>query len=398
MRISSGFSTAFQARTAAIEAIDQAVDGSEGPPDWVVVYASVELDPDDVAKAVHEAFPDVPVHGATSCLGAMTEAGFHSDEGRGLAVLAVRDAAGSYGTGVAQIGDDPRQAAADALIHALGDADRMGEQPAVVWLSAVPGSEEQVLAGIHDVIGTTTPIAGGSAADNTIEGTWRQFHRGEALQDNVVVSVLFPSTPLHHSFHNGYSPTEHTGRVTAADGRTLREIDGRPAADVYAEWTGESVELPSEGGSILAESTMRPLGRRVEAADGEELFVLAHPATLHPDGSIDLFADIDVGDILIGMRGTSESLVTRAGRVATAALHRGALEPADVAGALVVYCAGCMLAVREDMPRVATEMREALGGNPFIGTFTFGEQGCFVGGDNHHGNLMISVVAFARPV
>ena len=48
------------------------------------------------------------------------------------------------------------------------------------------------------------------------------------------------------------------------------------------------------------------------------------------------------------------------------------------------------------MEEVATEVREALGGKPFLGAFTFGEQGCFTGGESHHGNLMISVVVFEK--
>ena len=42
-----------------------------------------------------------------------------------------------------------------------------------------------------------------------------------------------------------------------------------------------------------------------------------------------------------------------------------------------------MLAVQEEMDGVVQQMRAALGDAPFLGTFTFGEQGCFVGGDNY---------------
>jgi len=41
---------------------------------------------------------------------------------------------------------------------------------------------------------------------------------------------------------------------------------------------------------------------------------------------------------------------------------------------------------------VVDGLREALSGLPFLGSFTFGEQGCFVRGTNRHGNLGISVV------
>ena len=367
----------------------------DAPPDWIVAYPSVGLDGEGVARALAENVGSVPTHAATSCLGAMTAAGFHSDDGCGVGVLAIHDPEGDYGTAMAPLGEDPAAAASTAVIEALTNAGRPGEQPMLIWLSAVPGSEEAVLAGIHAVVGVHTPIAGGSAADNTIAGEWRQFLDGAVLEGYVVVSALFPSKQISQSFHSGYLDTDVEGIVTRAEGRRLYEIDGRPAGEVYADWAeGDIDEFLPGGGNILAASTMHPLGRRAEGLDGEQNYVLSHPANLYPDGSIDLFADIEDGDRLIRMRGTTDSLVSRAGRVATSALRHGGLEPAAIAGALVVYCAGCMLAVQEEMDGVVEQMRSALGGAPFLGTFTFGEQGCFVGGDNYHGNLMISVVVF----
>lgn len=395
MRITTGWSTEIDGAVAVRAALETALGELDAAPDWVVAFPSVGLDGDAVASALAATVGDIPVHAATSCLGAMTNAGFHVEDGRGIGVLAIEDPAGSYGTAVQPLGDDPSAAASAAVLAALERAGRPGEQPMLIWLSAVPGSEEAVLAGIHAVVGMKTPIAGGSAADNTIAGEWRQFNGGEVLEDHVVVSALFPSTRVHHSFHSGYLETQTEGTVTRSEGRRLYEIDGRPAGAVYAEWAEGDIDafLP-EGGNILAASTMHPLGRRADGLDGEQNYVLAHPASLHPDGSIDLFADIGDGDRLIRMRGTADSLVTRAGRVATSALRSGGVDASSIAGALVVYCAGCMLAVQEEMGGVVQQMRSALDDAPFLGTFTFGEQGCFVGGDNYHGNLMISVVVF----
>jgi hypothetical protein len=69
--------------------------------------------------------------------------------------------------------------------------------------------------------------------------------------------------------------------------------------------------------------------------------------------------------------------------------------PESLAGGLMVYCAGCMLAVDSRMPEVASKVAEAFSGTPFLGCFTFGEQGCVVE-RNVHGNLMISAIAFGR--
>jgi hypothetical protein len=113
---------------------------------------------------------------------------------------------------------------------------------------------------------------------------------------------------------------------------------------------------------------------------------------MQPDGSIDLFADLAEGDRLWQMAGSADSLVARAGRVAAQAREE-LRDP--IAGALVVYCGGCMLAVRERMAEVRAGVNAALGGAPWLGVFTFGEQGAALGSQAEHGNLMISCTSFA---
>jgi hypothetical protein len=95
------------------------------------------------------------------------------------------------------------------------------------------------------------------------------------------------------------------------------------------------------------------------------------------------------------MRGEKGRLIERAGRVAARAVERLPGGPASLAGGLMVYCAGCMLAVDEQMANVSQEVARSLGGAPFLGCFTFGEQGHFAH-RNLHGNLMISAIAFGR--
>ena len=95
------------------------------------------------------------------------------------------------------------------------------------------------------------------------------------------------------------------------------------------------------------------------------------------------------------MKGDRRRLVERAGRVARQAKAHLGSSAGTVAGGLVVYCGGCRLAVGEDISEVSALVAEAFEGAPFIGCFTFGEQGLLVD-RNVHGNLMISAVAFGR--
>src|SRR5262249_55418304 len=122
-----------------------------------------------------------------------------------------------------------RAAGARAARRAVEEANRAGELPSMMWLGTAPGSEEEVLLGIADVVGSKLPVYGGSSGDNAIKGAWSQVVRGKAQRNGVVVSALFPSGDVSCAFSSGYSPTSSKGRVTRAGQRLMAEIDGEPA-------------------------------------------------------------------------------------------------------------------------------------------------------------------------
>lgn len=356
------------------------------PPDFVSMHLNCALGAASRPAAG-------ALHGATSCLGAMTGAGVHD----GVAAFAIEDPDGCYGSAAEPYGADARAAATRAVTRALARADRSGETPDLVWLSATPGVEEAVLAGIEAVVGADVPIIGGSAADNSVEGGWFVLDAETTTGAGLVVTVLFPSTAISFAYQNGYSPTGRQGMVTRASGRTIHEIDGQPAMQVYSDWTQGAVRPPQTSTgteAILSESTLWPLGREVTQLGGVPFYLLAHPATAHGSGDVDIFATVAEGETLTLMTGTVDSLTDRAGRVAALARKLGPGETRPVAGALMIYCGGCMLTVRDGLDRVVSGVDAALGGAPFLGAFTFGEQGALVGAGNRHGNLMISCIIF----
>ncbi len=333
------------------------------------------------------------LHGATSCLGAMTNGGYT----KGVAAFAIDDPDGAYGTAVQAFEGNPKVAASIATKNALIAADRMGEQPDLIWVSVTPGCEEDVLEGIESIVGPDVPIVGGSAADNSVEGNWFVFGSAQREAEGVIVSVLFPSVPVSLAYQNGYSPTEHRGVITKSDGRKVFEIDGLPALGVYSRWTGGEIAPTIQGSgdkAILSESTFWPLGREVSQLGNVPFYLLAHPAVAHVDGSIELFANVETGEEVVLMNGTKTGLITRAGRVANTARRAGGLDERQVLGALMIYCGGCMLSVQDQLDEVVNGVNSALGESPFVGAFTFGEQGALLRAGNRHGNLMISCVVF----
>ncbi|MBL1435589.1 MAG: FIST C-terminal domain-containing protein [Rhodobacteraceae bacterium] len=388
-------SQAADTRTMAREIAGAIAAHNKAPPDFVALHLSALYDIDAARTGMETA---KILHGATSCKGVMTDKGLYTQGGIGAGAFCIWDADGDYGSACVAAKDNPKQAAVEATLLALKAAGRSGESPMIIWLSTSPGAEEAVLVGIESVVGKRVPILGGSAADNDISGNWQVFDKTQSVSSGVTVSVLFPSTDVSFSYHNGYAPTDISGVVTKVAGRLLCEIDNRPAAQVLDEWTQGAVIPHSSTGpvSILSESTLSPLGRYLDDVRGLPYFLLAHPSEVYPDGSIGLFADVQLGETLTLMEGSIESLTARAGKVASLSAKLGNMASDDISGGLMVYCGGCMLAVEDHMEDVISGVQRALPATPFLGVFTFGEQGVVIDGSNHHGNLMISCILFSK--
>ena len=395
MKIASSWSIKPDSRAAAEEAYGSLLQKLADKPRLILVHSSCLYDSEELLRRLAELAPDIPMQGGTSCLGVMTEEGIHNKDAFGLGLLGIADGAGDYGAGMAEITADPRGATRTALEQAFLQAGRRGEVPSVVLVASVPGHEEAIISAIEEHVGGGVPIIGGTTADNDMSGQWRQFANGKVSRQGVAVAVLFPSGEIGFSFHSGYEPTGLRGKATRAEGRVLYEIDGRPAAQVYNEWTDGLIAgvLPA-GGSLVPTATFNPLGNPVGQVRGIPYYRLSYPVEVLPGEALLLFTEVCQDSEIEMMRGTPDSLVTRTGRVAAAAIEAAPFPAKDIQGALVLFCTGCMLAIQERMTEPWAGLREALSGMPFLCAFTLGEQGCFISGENRHANLMVVVLLF----
>ena len=392
---------------AALAALASRLD-PHAQPAFLCVFYDADHDDRRISAFLRQRFPDAAVIGGTSCAGVMTDAGLAGKGSIGL--LMVDDADGDYGSAACRLDGDPAGCAERTLRAALADADCEGELPELIWIYQSPGQEEKVIEGLRRVVGERCPIIGGSSADNTVEGRWRQLGPQGPLDDGLVIAVLFPSGGIGFAFQGGYEPSGangvvtrisadpalDSGVVTESSGRAILAIDGEPAAEVYNRWIGGFLEgRLAGGGNILAETTMFPLGVDTGKVEDVSHYLLIHPERILGNGGLSTFASIGVGTRVYSMHGDRARLIERAGKVAASAAAVLPGGPENVAGALIVYCAGCMLAVGEEMPKVSQAVVDSLSGQPFVGCFTFGEQG-FMLDRNAHGNLMISAVVFGR--
>jgi hypothetical protein len=397
MKAASVISLDRDSTVAAANCITEILTAGVGQPGYIMIQANAGLNLGEIVRQVLTKWPTCSVHAATSCLGSMGTPGLAMADEAGVVMLAIEDPEGDYGSAAGSVSSDIGQDMKHIVLEALMNADRSGEVPALVWVSGTPGQEEAMIAGIEATLGPDIPIIGGSAADNSISGDWRVASSLEPIAQGAVVSVFFPSVRLGTSFHSGYMPGAHQGRVTQCEGRRILRIDGRPAAQVYSEWVGGTIPVPESGSTnVLMASALSPLGRVRCAIGGTPIYLLSHPETLSADGYMTLFTEVEEGDELILMHGTEGSLVERAAEVALSACRVADINPAESAATLLVYCGGCMLSVRHRVQDIHDRVSSALPGSSLITAFTFGEQGNLCSGLNDHGNLMISAVVFGR--
>ncbi len=358
---------------------------------WILAYGTVDVPLAQALHGISDRHPNVPVFGCTSFRGVFSPGGFT----RGLHVLASERSDGvraepSFRTvGAARARTEAREAAVEIK-------KKLDKVPDCILMHATPGFEEHVLEGIDEAFdGNAPPVYGGSAADDEISGEWKVYSGNAIASEGFVLIGFSSSKRIFGSFVTGYTPTNTSGKVTAAHGRVLETIDGRPAAAVYNEWTNGSIQAQLQGGVVLSVTTMGPLGRVVDRVGAVSRYLLSHPHEVLAGGALGLFTDVKVGDELVLMFGSESALLERTNQVANRALVGGnPNEP--LAGGILVYCGGCVGALGAKVPDVAAKFRRQVRDAPFVGAATFGEQGCFPGPKaiNRHGNLMCDAIMF----
>jgi hypothetical protein len=377
---------ALSLKLAANEGVERELARLElGTPSWVLVYGVEDAPLGAVIAEVRRRHPRARVFGATSSQGVFSPDGFE----RGIAML---------------VGEPHDGVRAEVCLRTVGAAhaaeaaeracstlrQELDGNPDLFLLHATPGFEERVLEGIARS-GLDVPVYGGSAADDSVVGRWRVFAQGDRATEGFALVGLKSRRPILSSFTGGYLPTEFSGRVTKAEGRTVYQIDGRPAARVYDEWTqGALSEELGRGGRVLRNTDLLPVARTLGEAHGMPRRLLSLPREVLRDGALGFFSELATGDEITLMTSTKEPLVARVRRAAERARASRVLEPK---GGVLIYCAGCLNSVMDRASEIAREFREGAGEVPFVGLASFGEQGTlFPHSASRHGNLMSSVV------
>lgn len=359
---------------------------------WAICYTTVDVDIKNVLSNVLQIKPGIKVFGCSSFQGVFTPQGFlrgvhflSSSEEEGIEVYPV-------------LYECSPKDAKSKTISACENIKKNFGTPDIILMHAVPGFEERIVEGIDEAFSKKVKVYGGSAADDDISGKWFIFNGTEVINQGTLLVAFRSPRKIYSTFLSGYLPTNKKGIVTKAEGRTVYEIDHRPAAVVYNEWTNGSIsEYLDKGGIILGATTLKPLGRVIGEVMGIKNYLLSHPhSVIEENKALTLFTEFKVGDEVILMSGYKSALFDRARQVVERALGIDK-NKVLLKGAVFVYCGGCVGAIIDEIGSVIEQYKFALGEIPFVGAATFGEQGCFLlkEKENKHGNLMANSIIFS---
>ncbi len=347
------------------------------------ITATVDVDADALRAALAAELPGVPFAGLTSCrsvIGAGQLA--QGPVAAAFWLLGERVKASVVSRSLASA----TEANGDELVTQALQA--LGTRPSFAIFNATPGLEEPLLRGLTTGL-KNTPLLGGSAADNDISGKWSVFTREGRLTSGAVLTLVSWPGDVAIPWASGALPTTFKATVTRVEGRVIRELDGKPAAQVYNGWLDGALQAElKSGASILAKTSFTPLG--VMRATG---ITLLHPERIVDGAGIACFAAVSKGEQValvkstkLGMQGRPASIIARA---------LGSADAPKPKGVLLAYCAGCMLAIDPDTKPMVEAIRKVIGNAPLAGSFHFGEQGRHDAGKPEHGNLMTGALVLS---
>lgn len=342
----------------------------------VLFFASPALSGAPIAQRLTEAFPGVPVVGCTTA-GEFTERGNATGGVSAVALprtIVTRAAAAlaPLETGVDVAVGGAFGEVERALQVALREADPT-RYVGLVLIDGLHGSEERV----NEVLGNHAPLlsfVGGSAGDDLRFDRTDVFCGRETSSHGAVLLVLEMAVPFNIVKSCSFEPTERTFTITRADvaSRTVWELDGRPAAEAYAEAVGCPVA------DLAARVFMsHPLGLMID----DEPWIRS-PMKVVDGGGIRFYCQILPGMDVSLMRSTDLVGETRN------AFKRAMDELGPASGAIVFNCILRRLEI--DEKDLAADFVAALGGIPVAGFHTYGES--WLG----HINQTITGIMFGR--
>ncbi|MCX5804490.1 MAG: FIST C-terminal domain-containing protein [Proteobacteria bacterium] len=388
-------------RKAAVEALTRL---NRFKPTLTIVFASSELNIEEVSRGVAEIVGDCPIIG-TSTAGEIAD-GYFS---RSVVVAVIASPHLRIKTGIGRhVSSDYKKAVRQALAEAgvseyfspdhplhqmlhMTTSRGAGVSPVFLIIFS-PGATKKQASLSHDIHTelrkasvNRIPIFGGSSSDNFHFEANFQILNDMVYNDALVLAFVETDILFGLGTAHGFSPTTKRALVTKASGHIVHELDGRPAVEVCADLLGIPIEHLGDGVIWFSQF---PFG----TSDLYGNWLLNVPECVLPDGSIQ-FGPLMMNDQVLTLMRAARDDIVQAGLAAyNKAIHQGGLKKPSFA--MMFSCALRKRLMGPDESKEMDLLRKKAR-IPVCGYYTFGEQGLSDDGLPVFQNQSVSTLVFS---
>lgn len=336
----------------------------ETESDLVIVFASANFEQKALLEGVSSVMGITPLVGCTGA-GEITVKGA---EKRAVAVMSASSDKIEFATG---LGEKIQGNARAAGHRAAREAVKKGIKNRSVFMmlpDGLTGNGADVMRGVQEVLGTSFPIVGGSAADEFLFERSFQYSRGKVLSDSVCGVLFGGKIAFGVGARHGWRPLGKHRKVTRARLNRIEKIDNKPAVEIYENYFGKDIDNLREPLARMA--ILYPLGM---AIPGEEEYLLRNALRVEEDGSLVCAGEVPEGSEIRLMMSSKEFVLEAAKKAADQAL-RG-MEGVKIKLAIIFNSISRYKLLGRMAQREIEIVRQVLGRDvPIIGFYSYGEQ------------------------
>jgi len=318
-----------------------------------LAFFSDEYDPQLLGPALKKYLPG-PVIGCTTA-GQLSEVGFQRGGISGASLAS--DELSSFPYLIHPLASHAEQV--DLIARDIQQRLAHSASPAFGFLlvDGLSMKEEPLISALYMALGNV-PIIGGSAGDSLKFKQTFVYYDGELLQNAAVLTLFETTLPFKVFKHQHFQPSETRLVVTEADPdkRLVQEINGGPAAEVYAQLIGTSVEHLDS-----ALFSRFPLMLHIDND-----YYVRSISNVEPNGDLKFFCAIDRGVVLTIGRGDS----------ALESLNRDLLKIKKEIGepAIILGCDCILRRLEMEAHGIDDSVGKLLAKSKIAGFSTYGEQ------------------------
>jgi len=359
--------------TAGKEAFDKAIQGLDGEPHLLIVYATANYDQKALLTAIAEQNTGhCPVVG---CSGEGIIDDEESYEGKFVVgVLALSsDSARFTPFYIPDIVTDGAEAGR-VLAKQINDLKIVDPKAMILYPDGLKSNCTQLLNALGGSLNYKLPIFGGTSGDSFEFEKSFQYFGTEPLVNGLSGFVISGDIEIDFIVSHGCTQIGKAAEVTKASGNVLIELDHKPAADALLEYF-DIDGSEAEKGNIVQGG----IGEKIENVDlaqeydGE--YIMRTPMRVNEDRSINMAAEIAVGSKVVYHRRDPEEISNRSKKAFLKMIDRHAGELPHAVLQFDCCGRGRTIFKNETTANILTPLTSCFDGAkiPWFGFHSFGE-------------------------